>query len=44
LLVNDEWIESGHGTWVAPADFQLRYEVRVMGASLARVYHREPPP
>lgn len=43
LLVNDEWIESGHQRWAAPPDFRLVHDVRVMGASLARVYHREPP-
>jgi len=43
LIVNDLWIDSEHRTFKMPDDARLAYDVSIEGASLVRVYHREPP-
>ncbi len=42
ILVNDLWIDSTRRGWTPPPDARLVHDVRVRGASLARVYRRGP--
>src|SRR5262249_11918253 len=41
ILGNHLRSDSGHRGWTAPPDFKLVRDVRVAGASLARVYQRQ---
>ncbi len=43
ILVNDEWIDTMSPSWQPPAGAELVYDVRIEGASLARVYRRKVP-